>query len=191
MDPLCDPLTTCPIQTGWEYTMEPYPSGQFGFIDDPYRQFGNGSVWIRTRTRSDGPEPLLILLEAQRTGCTSITTGATVARNSTGATWLQWDDSKLQNRRCATRICVYTFPASQRRIFQSWSICQGTHTRWRFYPRFAHWWWSIHRLVHYQLCGNAANSYFVDDGSLLSEHDTEDESRRKGTGLLSIIIIPN
>jgi hypothetical protein len=42
--------------------MEPYPSGQFGFIDDPDRQFGNGSVWTRTRTRSDGPEPLLTLV---------------------------------------------------------------------------------------------------------------------------------
>jgi len=41
--------------------MEPYPSGQFGFIDDPDRQFGNGSVWTRTRTQSDGPEPLLTL----------------------------------------------------------------------------------------------------------------------------------
>jgi hypothetical protein len=61
MDPLCDPLTTRPIQTGWEFTMEPYPSGQFGFIDDPDCQFGNGSVWTRTRTRSDGPEPLLTL----------------------------------------------------------------------------------------------------------------------------------
>jgi len=61
MDPLCNPLTTRPIQTGWEFTMEPYPSGQFGLIDDPDRQFGNGSVWTRTRTRSDGPEPLLTL----------------------------------------------------------------------------------------------------------------------------------
>jgi hypothetical protein len=41
--------------------MEPYPSGKFGFIDDPDRQFGNGSVWTRTPTESDGPEPLLIL----------------------------------------------------------------------------------------------------------------------------------
>jgi len=61
MDPLGDPLTTRPIQTGWEFTMEPYPSGQFGFIDDPDRQFGNGSVWTRTRTRSDRPEPWLTL----------------------------------------------------------------------------------------------------------------------------------
>jgi hypothetical protein len=64
MDPLGDPLTTRPILTGWEFTMEPYPSGQFGFIDDPDRQFGNGSVWTRTRTRSDGPEPLLTLAPA-------------------------------------------------------------------------------------------------------------------------------
>ena len=61
MEPLGDQLTTHPIQMGWEFTMEPYPSRQFGFIDDPDRQFGNGSVWNRTWTRSDGPEPLLTL----------------------------------------------------------------------------------------------------------------------------------
>ena len=61
MDPLCDPLTTRPIQTGWEFAMEPYPSGQFGFIDNPDRQFGNISVSTRTRTLSDNPEPLLTL----------------------------------------------------------------------------------------------------------------------------------
>jgi len=59
MDQLGDPLTTHPIQTGWEFTMEPYPSGQFGFIDDPDRQFGNGSLWTQTQTQGDGPEPLL------------------------------------------------------------------------------------------------------------------------------------
>jgi hypothetical protein len=62
MDPLCDPLTTRPIQTGCEFPMEPYRGGQFGFIDYPDRQFGNGSIWTRTRTRSDGPEPLLTLV---------------------------------------------------------------------------------------------------------------------------------
>jgi hypothetical protein len=44
MDPLGDPLTTHPIQTGWEFTMEPYPIGQFGFIDDLDRQFAKGSI---------------------------------------------------------------------------------------------------------------------------------------------------
>jgi len=62
MDPLGDPLTTHPIQTAWVFTMEPYLSQQFGFIDDPDRQFGNCSVWILTWTRSDGPEPLLTLV---------------------------------------------------------------------------------------------------------------------------------
>ena len=61
MDPLGDPVTTRAIQTGWEYTMDPYPSGQFGFTDDPDHEFGNGLVWTRTRTRSDGPETLLTL----------------------------------------------------------------------------------------------------------------------------------
>ena len=45
--------------------MEPYPSGQFGFIDDPDRQSGNGAVQTRTWTRSDSPEPLLTLLTMQ------------------------------------------------------------------------------------------------------------------------------
>jgi len=61
MDPLGNPLTTRPILTGWGFTMEPYPSGQFGFIDDPDRQFGNGLVGTQTRARSDGPELLLTL----------------------------------------------------------------------------------------------------------------------------------
>ena len=61
MDPLCDPLTTRPLQTDWEFTMELNPSGLFRFIDDPERQFGNISDWTRTRTLSDGPEQLLTL----------------------------------------------------------------------------------------------------------------------------------
>jgi len=56
-----DLLTTRPIQTGWEFTFELYLSWQFGFIDNPDRQFGNGLVWTRTRIWSDGPEPLLTL----------------------------------------------------------------------------------------------------------------------------------
>jgi len=61
MDPLGDPLITRPIRTGWEFAIEPYPNWRFGFIDNPDRQFGNGSGWTRTRTRTDGPEPLLTL----------------------------------------------------------------------------------------------------------------------------------
>jgi hypothetical protein len=61
MDPLGGLLTTCPIQMGREYTMEPYPSGQFRFIDDQDSQFANRSVLTLTWTRSDGPERLLTL----------------------------------------------------------------------------------------------------------------------------------
>jgi len=68
MEPLGDPLTTRPIQKGLEVAMELYLSGQFGFIDDPDRQFGNGSVLTRNRTQSDGPEPLLTLLRSQTSG---------------------------------------------------------------------------------------------------------------------------
>jgi len=61
MDPLGDQLTIRPIQPVWEFTIEPYASGQFWFIDDPEGQFGNGSVWTRTQIRSDSAEPLLTL----------------------------------------------------------------------------------------------------------------------------------
>jgi len=61
-----DLLTTHPIQTGWEISIEPYPCGRFGSIDNPDRQFGNSSVPTQTKTRSDGPEPLLQLAETLR-----------------------------------------------------------------------------------------------------------------------------
>ena len=41
--------------------MEPYPSWQFGYIDDLDPQFGNRLVWTRTQTQSDSPELLLTL----------------------------------------------------------------------------------------------------------------------------------
>ena len=44
MDPLYNPLGTRPIQMGREMSMDPYPNRQFGFIDDPDRQSGSGSV---------------------------------------------------------------------------------------------------------------------------------------------------
>jgi hypothetical protein len=43
MDPLYNPQGTRPIQMGREQSMEPYPNRQFGFIDDPDRQYGSGS----------------------------------------------------------------------------------------------------------------------------------------------------
>jgi hypothetical protein len=43
--PFCSCYRCCRL-----ITMELYTSGQFGFIDDPDRQLGNGSVWNRTRT---------------------------------------------------------------------------------------------------------------------------------------------
>jgi len=61
MDLMEDPLTICPIQMRWEFTIKPYPSWRFGYIDNQDRQFGNGSVWTGTRTCSDSPEPLATL----------------------------------------------------------------------------------------------------------------------------------
>ena len=59
MDLLDNPLSTGPIQTGRQITIEPYPNGRVGFIGNPEHQFGAGSVPTWTRTRSDAPEPLL------------------------------------------------------------------------------------------------------------------------------------
>jgi len=61
MDQKGNPLTTCPIQMGWEFTLKLYPRWRFRYIGDPDNQFGNGSVWTQTRTRSDGPETLWTL----------------------------------------------------------------------------------------------------------------------------------
>jgi len=61
MDPLGDPLSTCPGQTDREDPIELHPSWWFGCIGNPGRQYGNGLVWTRTWTPSDGPEPLLTL----------------------------------------------------------------------------------------------------------------------------------
>ena len=61
MDPLDNPRMTRPFQMGKMISIEPYPNGQFGFIDNPDRQFGGSSVPTRTQTRTDGPEPLLTL----------------------------------------------------------------------------------------------------------------------------------
>ena len=73
MDPLYNPLGTRPIQMGREMLIEPYPNQQFGFIDNPDRQSGSGSVPTRTRTQSDSPDPLLTLdsLPARFWHCTS------------------------------------------------------------------------------------------------------------------------
>jgi len=59
MDPLGDSLTTRPIQTGWEFTVKPYPCRRFRFVDNSDHEFGNGLGRTGTRTRSDSPEPLL------------------------------------------------------------------------------------------------------------------------------------
>jgi len=77
-DQLGDPLTTRPILTGWEFTSEPYPSWQFGFMDNLDCQFGNSPDWTQTRTRSDGLEPLL-----------TQTMVGHVARVIWGCDWLQ------------------------------------------------------------------------------------------------------
>jgi hypothetical protein len=61
MDPLDNSLTTRPIWMGWEVAIEQFLSGQFGYIDDLDRHFGNCSVWTRTQTLTDCPEPLLTL----------------------------------------------------------------------------------------------------------------------------------
>ena len=61
MDPLGDPLTTHQIQLDWDICIEPYPNWHFGCLGNPDRHCGKGLVLTWTRTRSDGPKPLLTL----------------------------------------------------------------------------------------------------------------------------------
>jgi len=62
MDLLGNPLTTRPSQTARKYTVEPYPSWRVTYIHHRDCQFGNGLVSTRSRTRSDGPEPVLTIV---------------------------------------------------------------------------------------------------------------------------------
>jgi len=62
MDSLDNPLTTRQTQAGREISIELYQNRRFRFIEDPDCQLGVGLVMNRTRTRSDGPEPLLLLV---------------------------------------------------------------------------------------------------------------------------------
>jgi len=59
MDPLGQPLTTHPIQTNSEISIEPYQIWRIRSIANQDSQFAKGSDPTRSRTRTDGPEPLL------------------------------------------------------------------------------------------------------------------------------------
>ena len=61
MDQLENPVTTHPIQTAWEISIERYRNWQFRCIDDPDCQFDNGLVSTRSRIGSDSSAPLLTL----------------------------------------------------------------------------------------------------------------------------------
>jgi len=63
MDPLDNPLWTQPMQTGWENSIKLYPDEQFGCIDNSECKFGNSLVPTWSHTWSDGPQPLLTLIQ--------------------------------------------------------------------------------------------------------------------------------
>jgi len=106
MDPLGDPLTTCAIQTGWNFTIKPYPRRQFRFMGHPDGRFRKGSVWYGTRNRSDGPEPLLPL-------------GGTVKVNTLVSPLLL----------CAKDCCIWCSPSQSGGIESSpnWRRCLCIH----------------------------------------------------------------
>jgi hypothetical protein len=87
MDPVHNPLITRPIQTGMEMAMELYPNRQCRVVDAPDRQSGSGLVPTPTRTRSDGPDPLLTLptwraksLQVQQTSHSAMVTNLAPCR---------------------------------------------------------------------------------------------------------------
>jgi len=137
MDPLDNPLSNHPIQTGGEFSKEPYPNGQFGFIDHPDRQFGTGLVPIRTWTRSDGPEPLLTLptmLNQAFQGflpCFRHWQLGECARLLVW--WLSMRHNNLLCNPCATEATVVSrFPVSEQHMSSIWAQSQGLYN-------FFHW----------------------------------------------------
>jgi len=62
MDPLGNQLTTLPIQTGSEISIEAYPNWRFGCLDDLDYQFCNSLASSQTWTGRDSLEPLLTLV---------------------------------------------------------------------------------------------------------------------------------
>ena len=60
-EPLDNPLTTCPILTGWDVSIEAYVNWQFRCIDNTDVVFGDRLVPTWTRTRHAGPDRLLAL----------------------------------------------------------------------------------------------------------------------------------
>jgi len=68
MDKLDNPLSTRPILTGRECTIDLYWNARFRYIDNLDRQFGAGSVLNRTRTQRDDPERLLTPGKERRSG---------------------------------------------------------------------------------------------------------------------------
>ena len=45
VDPLCDPLTTRPIQTGWEICIEPYRIDGSGVLTTLTAKLASGQFW--------------------------------------------------------------------------------------------------------------------------------------------------
>jgi hypothetical protein len=68
MYPLDNPLTTRPIQTCREIIIEQYLKLQFRCIAKQEHKLGKGSVSTQTKTRSDSPEPLLLLHSKRESG---------------------------------------------------------------------------------------------------------------------------
>jgi len=64
VDLLGDPVTILPNQTGWEFTIEPYPGWRSSLIEKPDLQYRNGSVLTQTHTRSDSLEQVPTLAPA-------------------------------------------------------------------------------------------------------------------------------
>jgi len=61
MDPFDNQLTTQPIQTGWEMFIEPYLNRRFRCIDNTDHLVANDWILTRTKTGSDGLQPVLTL----------------------------------------------------------------------------------------------------------------------------------
>jgi len=170
MDPLDNPLTTPPIQTGWEISIELYPNWLFRCIDEPDRRFSMCLVPTRSRTRSHGPELLATVApsEVRSTATSSLSMRPDCQRNEIehgrsqrpSISVVKVSMSELWER---SQIYHYQLAPSEARLSAIWDwACQSSETKHvgALNVSMSELWGQAYQLWKwaYQSCGSEARS---------------------------------
>jgi len=173
-------------------------------IDDTDIQFGYGSVPIKTRTANCGQQPLatqyrlctIFLPEdcypTQNPYQASIFRIEVVLLEATPElSWILYLEVTVWINRIPKHGRGSKSGSGQLMRIRTSCRSQGWHAWGRLHCRFSNWWRFIHRIVHYQPGGNAADRQSLDNDSILSQPDSKYESWLKRMICLSLFIIHN